>query len=336
MRKSNDNYPLDRPSDSFESLSGRCEGVSIQFRARVHHVRPVGSQVIFFVFRQGISTVQAVLSKEEGKVSGNMVRWAGNLRRETIVYIQGKIQKPGDGHLQVKQASIHEVEISIEKVQAFPFPFLSAHSSLDMQLHVISAPTSVLPFQVEDAGRSLAELTRPNAHYPRVGQTTRLANRVVDLRSPVSHSIFRIRAGITNLFRTFLDSRGFTEIQSPKLQPAATESGSAVFKVDYFRRPAFLAQSPQLAKQMAIAADMERVYEIGPVFRAENSNTHRHLTEFTGLDLEMAFENNYHEVMDVIDQMFLFIFRGIQHNYRKEVRDSSQTIDLCSFKFVSD
>jgi aspartyl-tRNA synthetase len=230
-----------------------------------------------------------------------MVRWAGNLHRETIVYVQGKIQKPGDGHPEIKQASIHEVEISIEK------------------LHVITAPTSSLPFQVEDAGRSLAELTRPDAHYPRIGQTTRLVNRVVDLRTPVSHSIFRLRAGITNLFRTFLDSQGFTEIQSPKLQPAATESGSAVFKVDYFRRPAFLAQSPQLAKQMAIAADMERVYEIGPVFRAENSNTHRHLTEFTGLDLEMAFENNYHEVMDVIDKMFLFIFKGIQSNYRKEI-----------------
>ena len=184
---------------------------------------------------------------------------------------------------------------------------------------MITAPAASLPFQVEDAGRSLAELTRPDAHYPRIGQTTRLVNRVVDLRTPVSHSIFRVRAGIANLFRTFLDSQGFTEIQSPKLQPAATESGSAVFKVDYFRRPAFLAQSPQLAKQMAIAADMEKVYEIGPVFRAENSNTHRHLTEFTGLDLEMAFENNYHEVMDVIDKMFLFIFKGIQNNYKKEV-----------------
>ena len=204
---------------------------------------------------------------------------------------------------------------------------------------MISAPTSSLPFQVEDAGRSLAELTRPDAHYPRIGQTTRLTNRVVDLRTPVSRSVFRIRAGIANLFRTFLDSQGFTEIQSPKLQPAATESGSAVFKVDYFRRPAFLAQSPQLAKQMAIAADMERVYEIGPVFRAENSNTHRHLTEFTGLDLEMAFENNYHEVMDVIDKMFLFIFKGIQTNYKKEVRDLRQPcvlIDVFSIRLVSD
>ena len=93
-----------------------------------------------------------------------------------------------------------------------------------------------------------------------------------------------------------------------------------MFKVDYFRCPAFLAQSPQLVKQMAIDADMEWMYEIGPVFGAENSKTHRHLTEFADLDFEMVFENNYHEVMDVIGQMFLFIFKGIQTNY-KEVRD---------------
>ena len=89
--------------------------------------------------------------------------------------------------------------------------------------------------------------------------------------------------------------------------------------MDYFRHPAFLAQSPQLAKQMAIAADMERVFEIGPVFRAENSNTHRHLTEFTGLDLEMAIENHYHEVIDVIDEVILTIFRGLQSEYQAEV-----------------
>ena len=74
---------------------------------------------MFLVLRQGISTIQAVLSEEDGKVSRNMVRWAGNLNRETIVYVQGKIQRPGDGHSEVKQASIHEVEISIEKVLPF-------------------------------------------------------------------------------------------------------------------------------------------------------------------------------------------------------------------------
>lgn len=82
---------------------------------------------------------------------------------------------------------------------------------------------------------------------------------------------------------------------------------------------AFLAQSPQLHKQMCIAGDMEKVYEIGPVFRAEDSNTHRHLTEFMGLDLEMAFEEHYHEVMETIDGMLKHIFAGLKQRYAQEI-----------------
>ena len=138
-------------------------------------------------------------------------------------------------------------------------------------------------------------------------------------KSPVNQAIFRISSAVCSFFRQALLSKGFIEIHSTKFQESGTESGAAVFKVDYFRRPAFLAQSPQLAKQMAIAADMERVFEIGPVFRAENSNTHRHLTEFTGLDLEMTIENHYHEVVDLIDEVILTIFKGLQSEHQAEV-----------------
>lgn len=96
---------------------------------------------------------------------------------------------------------------------------------------------------------------------------------------------------------------------------------------------AYLAQSPQLAKQMCIAADMERVFEIGPVFRAENANTHRHLTEFIGLDLEMAFEEHYHEVMDLIDQMLLAIFRGLKEQYAKEIEVIGKQFPADEFKW---
>ena len=147
----------------------------------------------------------------------------------------------------------------------------------------------------------------------------RLSNRIMDLRTAPSQSIFRIQAGVGNMFRSALDDERFVEIHSPKLQGAATESGASVFKVNYFGRPAFLAQSPQLAKQMAIASDFERVYEIGAVFRAENSNTHRHLTEYTGLDLEMSIEEHYHEMMDIIDNVLKKIFHGIYTKYRTEV-----------------
>lgn len=95
------------------------------------------------------------------------------------------------------------------------------------------------------------------------------------MQTPVNQAIFQIRAAICHYFRSYLVERGFTEIQSSKFQQGATESGASVFKVDYFKRNASLAQSPQLAKQLCMAADMERVFEIGPVFRAENSQTAR-------------------------------------------------------------
>jgi aspartyl-tRNA synthetase len=100
---------------------------------------------------------------------------------------------------------------------------------------------------------------------------------------------------------------------------APSEGGANVFEGSYFSRQKFyLSQSPQLYKQQLVAARFERVMEIGPVFRAENSNTARHLTEFTGLDLEMAFEEDYHEVTDVLDSLMLHIFQGLKSRYAKE------------------
>jgi len=138
---------------------------------------------------------------------------------------------------------------------------------------------------------------------------------VIDIRTTTNQAIFRIRSGVKHLFRDFLDARGFIEFETPKLQGAATESGASVFKVGYFDRQAFLAQSPQLAKQMIVAADFERMYEIGPVFRAENSNGPRHMTEFTGLDIEMAIEHHYHEVVGLLEEMLIFIFNKLNERY---------------------
>lgn len=168
-----------------------------------------------------------------------------------------------------------------------------------------------MPFTIEDAARPVELLDREDAQYPHITQQTRFQNRLLDLRTPTSNAIFRLQAAVCRLARHHLDSLDFIEIHSSKFQKGATESGASVFFVDYFGKKVSLAQSPQLAKQMCIAGDMERVYEVGPVFRAENSNTHRHLTEFTGLDLEMTFERDYHEVMDVIDGLLKHIFTGL-------------------------
>lgn len=288
------------PLTPLREIENMAPGSRVAFRARVHHIRPLGSKIVFILFRYRQTTVQGVLVETPDAVSQNMVRWAEGLSRETIVRVEGIVQAPpkDEGHDEVKSASVHTREVRVQK------------------LHVISKPSSQLPFQVDDISRPRDLQERAPQ---KVGDRTRFANRVLDLRSPASQAIFRIRAAVCQLWREALLQRGFTEIQSSKFQGSGTESGAAVFKVDYFRRPAFLAQSPQLAKQMCIAADMERVFEIGPVFRAENSNTHRHLTEFTGMDLEMAFENHYHEVLDVIDDTLKYIFKGLQERFRTEI-----------------
>ncbi|RPD53983.1 aspartyl-tRNA synthetase, cytoplasmic [Lentinus tigrinus ALCF2SS1-6] len=292
---------LERPVDNLRDIPHKNEGDSVVFRARVHHIRPLGTKIVFIILRHQFMTVQGVLTEEPGRVSQIMVRWAEGLTRETIVLVRGVVQRPPPDQEEVHSTSIHEYEIKI------------------CQLHVIASPSVNLPFQVEDVSRPKEYYDRADAQFSRVGERTRLDNRVLDLRSPASQSIFRIHAGVCDFFRTFLTEKGFIEIHSPKLQGSATESGAAVFKVDYFRRPAYLAQSPQLAKQMCIAADMERVFEIGAVFRAENSNTHRHLTEFTGLDLEMAIDSDYHEVMDLLDDLLKHMFKGLQSKFRDEI-----------------
>lgn len=98
------------------------------------------------------------------------------------------------------------------------------------------------------------------------------------------------------IFRVFLRSEGFRGIHTPKLMGGTSEGGAAVFRLDYKGQPACLAQSPQLHKQMSISGDFRRVFEVGPVFRAEDSFTHRHLCEFTGLDAEMEIKEHYSEV----------------------------------------
>ena len=124
----------------------------------------------------------------------------------------------------------------------------------------------------------------------------------------------------------------FTEIHSPKLIGGASEGGSNVFTLSYFNTPACLAQSPQLYKQMALCADMDRVFEIGPVFRAENSNTNRHLCEFTGLDMEMTIKEHYFEVLDMLAGMFCYIFENLEKRFKKELNIVNEQYPFETFK----
>ncbi|EMD41820.1 hypothetical protein CERSUDRAFT_110384 [Gelatoporia subvermispora B] len=302
-----------RPRVQIAALNPNMDGETVLIRARVQTSRAQGNKMVFFNFRQRIDSVQGLLIVAPGKVSKQMAKWAAGLQMESIVLVEGVVKKSPEP---IKSATVQDVEVHIT------------------QIHLVSGLETVLPFSVEDANRPENEIeANEEAQFKRVLLDTRLNNRVVDLRTQTNQAVFKLQHGIGHLFRDFLDGKGFIEIHSPKLQGAATESGASVFKVNYFKGNAFLAQSPQLAKQMAIAADFERVYEIGPVFRAEDSNTHRHMTEFIGLDLEMTIEEHYHEVLELLDGLFLHMFRELRKQYATEIDTVRKAFPADEFKW---
>lgn len=167
------------------------------------------------------------------------------------------------------------------------------------------------PGGIELAAETLQILSRPAAPLPvpiskrklALNLDTELSLRPIVLRSLRERSIFRIQEGLCRAFRETLHSLDFTEIHTPKIVHAGAEGGSNIFRLDYFGRKAFLAQSPQFYKQMMVGA-YERVFEIAPVFRAEKHSTPRHLNEYTSMDFEIGFIESFEDIME-IETLFL-------------------------------
>jgi lysyl-tRNA synthetase class II len=198
---------------------------------------PVGSKV---AFRARIHTQRRLSPKLDfllfrdqthsiqgvlADASPHMSRWVQRLSPESLVYVSGTLKEPQQ---EVKSATEHHIEVNVYST------------------HLLN-PANELPW---------------DNYEPPEALHTRMQARVLDVRHPSNVAIFRVRSVMVSHFRRTLEDDGFLEIQTPKLQPAATESGSSVFKVNYFGRKAFLAQSPQLSKQMAISADLRRVFEV--------------------------------------------------------------------------
>lgn len=144
--------------------------------------------------------------------------------------------------------------------------------------------------------------------------------RYLDLRRPQNTLLFKAQTAAEMAFREFWTQRAFVEIHTPKLMGSPSESGAELFEVQYFETKAYLAQSPQFYKQMAIAAGFERVFEVGPVFRADPSFTSRHMTEFTGLDMEIAYIDSHEDVMQVLEQTLNYVYTRVQAQYGEEIK----------------
>ena len=145
--------------------------------------------------------------------------------------------------------------------------------------------------------------------------------RWIDLRREKNHLMLALQTTLTAAFREFLLERDFVEIHTPKLIAAASESGSDVFEVKYFDGHAYLAQSPQFYKQMAMAAGLERIFETGPVFRAEKSYTNKHATEFTGFDLEFSYVDGCEDVMKMEEELLAYALAKVKEAHGDAIKE---------------
>lgn len=226
-----------------------------------------------------------------------MVKFAGKIPKESIIDIKATVtvpEKPVETCSQKVELQIQEIWIVNKSVPNLPFQLENASKRVENQ--------------EDEEKQQDAEKKGEESKFAGVGQDVRLNNRIIDLRVPANQALMRIQSGVGQLFREFLYKHDFIEIHSPKLIGGTSEGGANVFRLPYFDQEACLAQSPQLYKQMVLCGDMQKVFEIGPVFRAEDSNTNRHLCEFTGLDIEMVFKEHYFEILDVLADLFVYIF----------------------------
>lgn len=201
-------------------------------------------------------------------------------------------------------------------------------------------------FEIEAEKITILSLAEPELPIPIIikgqqgetEQSIRLDWRWIDLRKPEGTLTFKVWTEWEAALREYWTKDGYIEIHSPKLISTASESGAEVFEVKYFDRKAYLAQSPQFYKQMAMAAGFEKIFETGPVFRAEPSFTSRHATEFTGYDAEISYVESHEDVMEAEEKAIQFAIQKIKEKFGNEIKqvfDREVTVPSLPFPRVS-
>ena len=228
-------------------------------------------------------------------------RWDEKLREEACVRVKGKVVSSLDA---------------------------KGNERFELQVHdiiILSLPAEEMPIVINKKGLNNMQLS------------TILDLRPISLRNQREKAIFKIQEGIARGFREFLLSKDFTEIRSPKILFAGAEGGTNVFKLDYFGKQVYLAQSPQLYKQ-ALVGVYERVFEIAPVFRAEHHDTSRHLNEYISMDFEMGFINDFTDIMNMETGLLKYIFNLLKKDYSEELEllhaDVPEIDTIPSMKFM--
>ena len=226
--------------------------------------------VQFLVLRDSTDKVQVTIEKSDEN-NAPMVELVNNLTVESTIKVTGTLKKN-------------------ENVRLRGMEFIPT------KIEVTSTSDAELPINIHDKDAQLLD--------------QRLDYRWLDLRNEYNFNIFKIQSDMVKFMREFMYSRDFTEIHTPKLIGAASESGADVFEVKYFDKKAYLAQSPQFYKQMAISSGYDKVFEVAPVFRAENS----------GFDVEFAYIDSYRDVMDLEEELLTYTLEKLNEKYGELVK----------------
>lgn len=244
-----------------------------------------GKSMTFFVIKDITGKLQITIEKEKHV---NLLESIDTLTLDSVIMVRG-IAKSNE------YVKLGEIELIPEKIE----------------IESIAEPLPIVRKEIP-ASKKKKVLERSNIDQ-------RLDYRWVDLRTEENQLMFKVQTCIVQSMRTFLIDNNFIEIHSPKLIGVASESGADVFEVNYFKQKAYLAQSPQFYKQMAMCGGFEKVFEVGPVFRAEKSHTSKHATEFTGFDLEFSYIQSVKEIMELEEELLRNALQTVQKKYGEEI-----------------
>lgn len=270
-----------------DELSKAQIGQEVEVCGMVHNTR-ITKWGGFIILRKPKGLLQAVFQNDSSEIfdeAGNPVK-INELSRESAVQIGGVV-----GNANIKDVSVFykNIEITVKTIK------------------VLSRPNT-------------ANVIDVNAlqHDSEANFTFKLDNRQVTLRNPKDMAIFRVSAVISKSFADYLTSENFTQIFSPKIVSEGAEGGANVFSLDYFGKPAYLAQSPQFYKQICVGV-FEKVFEVAPAYRAEQHATSRHLNEFISLDIEMGFINGQEDVMKLEAELLRYILSQVETQCQHEL-----------------
>ncbi len=255
--------------------------------------------------------INEIIPTTEIKISG----WVERVRDSK--YMIFLVVKDKTGHIQVtiEKEKMPEIVKSLEGVIAGSV--VDVYGVAHLSEYVKMGGIEIFPTKIEVVSYAEAMPITDKANLDQ-----RLDYRWIDLRDDAKRLIFEVATCAEMAMRQYCIDNGFMEIHTPKISAQSTEGGSEVFETEYFGQKAYLTQSPQLYKQMAMASGFEKVFEIGPCFRAEQSFTSRHATEFMSFDIEMSYIESHHDVMDMEEDLLKYVLAKVNDQFGQKIKET--------------